>query len=240
VSQKDKNVTSPFKENIIALCEIRDNAIHFKNDETELGKIVLELGTASLKNYLNAIKHWFDKDLSKYNFYLMPLSFFHEFESISSFSISKHNEQLKKLLNYLAIKASETKSNPNQEYNLLLKVETKFVKSAVEDSLIVKPVRKREDADNPGMVQEVILKPQDITLKFPWTYKDLRDKLKSRYPSFKQDKKFTELVNEIKLDSRFCHIIELYPGNPKTSKSYYYSPNCVQSFFDQYYKVTSS
>lgn len=178
VAFTDGSITAPLKENIVALCEIRDNAIHFKNDEPELGKLVLELGTASLKNYLNAVKMWFDKDLSRYNFYLMPMSFFHEFESMNSFSISKPSIQLEKLMSYLSEKVAQHKSDPDQEYNLLLRVETKFVKSSVEDALIVKQVRRREEAEDPDSVQEVILTEENVLLKFPWTHRELCLRLK--------------------------------------------------------------
>ena len=66
-------------QNIEAITEIRDNAIHLCNSEKMLNKKIQELGAASLKNYLNLIKKWFDEKLSEklasFNFYLMPMSF---------------------------------------------------------------------------------------------------------------------------------------------------------------------
>lgn len=70
------NLDSSCGENVDLLVEIRDNAIHFRNDDKLLSKKVQEIGTANLKNYLALIKTWFNYDLSEYNFYLMPLSFF--------------------------------------------------------------------------------------------------------------------------------------------------------------------
>ena len=74
------NIDILCKENIDLLTEIRDNAIHFRNEDKLLSKKVQEIGTANLKNYLAVIEKWFNYDLSEYNFYLMPLSFFHHFE----------------------------------------------------------------------------------------------------------------------------------------------------------------
>ena len=34
-----------------------------------------EIGTASLKNFVTATRNWFQRDLTDFNFYLMPLSF---------------------------------------------------------------------------------------------------------------------------------------------------------------------
>lgn len=60
-----------------------------------LSKKIMEIGNATLRNYLNIIKSWFDYDLTKYNFYLMPISFFHEYEIIESYSINKYTTQQK-------------------------------------------------------------------------------------------------------------------------------------------------
>jgi hypothetical protein len=232
---KDSGITRALRDNILALCEIRDNAIHFKNDHAELAKTVLELGTAALKNYLNAVRNWFNKDLSRYNFYLMPLSFFHEFESVSSFSVSKPNVQLNKLLLYLANKASENKSNPDNDYNLLLKVETKFVKSSVEETLVVRPVRSRQEAVDPANVQEVLLREEDISRTFPWPYKELCNRLRVRYSNFKQDSNFNKHIIDVKKNSALCYERKLSPGNPKSQVTYFYNPNCINIYFDKVY-----
>lgn len=74
------------KENIKLLVEIRNNVIYFYDKSKHLERKVLEIGTATLKSYVQCVKEWFQYDLSKYNFYLMPISFFHLTE-IESFSI---------------------------------------------------------------------------------------------------------------------------------------------------------
>ncbi len=55
-------------DNILALIEIRDNAAHFLNKDLYIGRRVLEIGTASLRNYLFLATEWFQLDLSNYNF----------------------------------------------------------------------------------------------------------------------------------------------------------------------------
>jgi hypothetical protein len=68
-------------DNLLALIEIRDNSAHFVNKDLYLGRRVLEVGTASLRNYLLLATEWFQIDLSEYNFFLMPISFYHGFEA---------------------------------------------------------------------------------------------------------------------------------------------------------------
>jgi hypothetical protein len=84
--------------NIEMLIEIRDNAIHFVNKGEDLSKKVQEVGIAGLRNYVSAMAEWFGRDLSQYNFYLMPMSFFHSAE-MGSFSIRSRDKEIEKMLN---------------------------------------------------------------------------------------------------------------------------------------------
>ena len=88
-------------DNILALVEIRDNAAHFVNKDLYLGRRVLEVGTASLRNYLQLVTEWFQIDLSMYNFFLMPISFYHGFEAAEPVSLSSYPDQIQRLLKYL-------------------------------------------------------------------------------------------------------------------------------------------
>lgn len=87
INSGNLELDSACKDNTIVLQEIRDNAVYFKNNDFLLTNKVQEVGTASLRNYLNLIRIWFNYDLSKYNFFLMPLSCFHEFDAAKSHSI---------------------------------------------------------------------------------------------------------------------------------------------------------
>lgn len=68
-------INKAVNDNLVALTEIRDNSIHFVNDDLLLSLKIQELGSASLQNYLHLVSSWFGDVLSGYNFYLMPLSF---------------------------------------------------------------------------------------------------------------------------------------------------------------------
>ena len=74
--EKMLNIDKRCIENIELLNIIRNNAIHLVNKDRELASIVYEIGSANLKNYIEFVIENFNKDLSKYNFYLMPLSFY--------------------------------------------------------------------------------------------------------------------------------------------------------------------
>ena len=70
------------KANLDALIEIRDNSIHLINISAGLSKAVQEIGTATLQNFVALIKDWFNYDLSQYNFFLMPLAFFRDHDTV--------------------------------------------------------------------------------------------------------------------------------------------------------------
>jgi hypothetical protein len=57
------------ESNLDALTEIRDNAAHYINAGAQLAKQVLEIGTATIRNYITISKSWFKRDLSKYNLF---------------------------------------------------------------------------------------------------------------------------------------------------------------------------
>lgn len=61
---KDSGLEHPCHDNFLALVEIRDNAAHFINKDLYLGRRILEIGTASLRNYLCLATEWFQLDLS--------------------------------------------------------------------------------------------------------------------------------------------------------------------------------
>jgi hypothetical protein len=96
-----KELDERCRQNLRLLVEIRDNAVHYVNKSFQFSKRVQEIGTAALKNYVVAIGEWFQLDLSQYNFYLMPMSFFHPFEA-NSFSITSHDKEIQRLLNYFS------------------------------------------------------------------------------------------------------------------------------------------
>jgi hypothetical protein len=170
-------------ENIRLLLEIRDNSIHFMNSDTGLALRVQEIGTASLKNFLTAAREWFGYDLTKYNFYLMPLSFFHEAD-VKSFSLEKRSDQVKNLLTYLSNAEEAHPSDEGAPFNVTLRIETKFVKASSKDAL---EVQITKDPNAP----KIMLTEETVRGKYPLDYKQLVKKLKQRYIDFKVAKNST-------------------------------------------------
>jgi hypothetical protein len=132
LEDKTSGVEKACSDNFFALLEIRDNAAHFVNKDLYLGRRILEIGTASLKNYLLLATDWFALDLSKYNFFLMPISFFHGFESVEPATRAHYPMQVQKLLEYLDGVEAANDAGPIGRQNVTLKLETKLVRGKGE------------------------------------------------------------------------------------------------------------
>lgn len=221
------SLNSAIKENIFLLMEIRDTAIHFQHSDLYLSKKVFEIGTASLKNYLKLITDWFQYDLSKYNFYLMPMTFFHEFEGLQSFSVNSNKVQIGNLLKYISEKENETPSDESRDFNISLRLETKFVKSSSTEAMLV------NYSNDPNAIM-VNVQEEDELKKYPFDYSKLTEALKTRYTDFKQTQKYHEIRNNLKPIKKYCKTRLLDPSNPRSLKKDYFSSEVFKEF-DKHY-----
>ena len=131
------------RANLELLTEIRDNAVHFINKDLNFAKRIQEIGAASLRNYISASAEWFGTDLSKYNFYLMPMTFHPPAELVSSASM--RNRQMQNLVDHLLEVEANFPPDENAPYSIALSIETKFTRSSSADAVEVRWT-DREDA----------------------------------------------------------------------------------------------
>ena len=212
-------------DNISAITEIRNNSIHFVNDDPLLAIKVQELGTASLQNYFHLVRDWFGNVLDGYNFYLMPLSFFRGFDTARGINL---NSNEKKLFNF--IKSQEKlydKGDEYGDYNLTLKIDVKFQKVKSSGSI---PFQITNDPSAP-MVQ---LSEEDILDRFPWDYNVLTTRLRKRYSDFKVNAKYHTIRKELEKNRKLAHVRYLDPSNPKGAQKTLYS-TIIPKEFDKHY-----
>lgn len=134
-SLSGKPLPEALKVNIMALDALRDNSIHFYNRGLLFAKRLQELGSATLKNYVLALGEWFEMNLSQYNFYLMPISFFAEAQIAEGLVLNKEE---KRFLDFIDILEQET---PNSGfYDIAINVNINFVKSKTSEAIKVQLV----------------------------------------------------------------------------------------------------
>ncbi|MFA0159456.1 DUF3644 domain-containing protein [Vibrio sp. 10N.261.46.A3] len=213
-------------DNIRLLMNIRDDSVHFVCGDLELSTSIQEIGTASLKNFMTLTMNWFNYDFSRYNFYLMPVSFFH-LSDVTSFSID--NEVKANLLKYLKYIEKNHEHDKDANYAISLKLHTKLVKTTNDEAL---QVRLTNDPEAP----EIILSEEDALKNYPHDYNELLDILKDRYTNFKQNRVFHDQMRTLKGEGeRYCKVRRLDPDNPKSiNKTFYH--NRVIDQFDQWYE----
>lgn len=220
------SIPSVVGDNIRLLMNIRDDSVHFVCGDLELSTSIQEIGTASLKNFMTLAMSWFNHDFSRYNFYLMPVSFFH-LSDVTSFSVD--NEVKSNLLKYLKGVEKDHEHDKDANYAISLKLHTKLVKTTNEEAL---QVRVTNDPDAP----EIVLSEEDALKNYPHDYHELLEILKARYTNFKQNKVFHDQMRTLKSEGeRYCKLRRLDPDNPKSiSKTFYH--NRVIDQFDQWYE----
>lgn len=216
------------RENIEAMIEVRDNAIHFHNVDPLLSHKVQELGMATIVSYVELVYEWFSIKLDKYNFFLMPMSFFHP-SQVEPILIRGHDTSVANMLSYIASKEREYPPTPGNKHNITIAIETKFTKSKKIDA---QEVRVSSNPDVPS----VQISLDDIKKTHPLDYKELTNKLRSRYDNFKVNREYHELRKNLEKSQEFCFHYPLNPMNPEGSTKSLFSVKVFEEFDKNYHR----
>ena len=211
-------------DNISVLIEMRDSSIHFYNRSGQFPVRLQEVGAASIKNFVAACNSWFGRDLSEFNFYLMPLSFVTLPQRADAVVL---NQEEKKFLDF--IENLESDDDGTSPYSVTVNIDIKFTRSKTKGALGVKVT------NNPS-APEVRLKEENILERYPWSYDHLTTECRKRYTDFKSTKKYHGLRKRLLQDKRFSHTRLLDPSNPKGSMKIFYNADIFQEFDKHYTK----
>jgi hypothetical protein len=225
---KNSGLERACHDNILALVEIRDNAAHFMNKDLYLGRRVLEIGTASLRNYLQLSTEWFQLDLSTYNFFLMPLSFYHGFEAVEPATRAAYPEQVRKLLDYLDTLENTAEADEGTQH-VALRVETKFVRGKDATAIAF------QWTDDPK-APLIAVREEDFLKNYPMTYRKLTDTIKRRYSDFLENNSYHKIRKEYEKDKKYCIQRLLDPNNPRSARQRFFNANILQEF-DKHYTL---
>ncbi|MFD2696825.1 DUF3644 domain-containing protein [Mesonia sediminis] len=216
----DERISLNLVKSLFSLIELRDNSIHFHN-ASDISKEIQELGFACIKNYMELIQNWESRvDLSKYNFYLMPLAYVDS--KIDSTSVL--TEEVKNYLNFVKKKVSET-DILDDKFSVAIGIDISFKKSKNIDGIGMR-------YDENGV--PVKLTEEDITLKYPLSYSDVTTSASRKYQDFKVNQKFHSVMREIKADKKLAHNRKLDPKNPKSQTKTFYNSNIWKKFDEKY------
>jgi Protein of unknown function (DUF3644)/EC042_2821-lke REase len=212
--------------NIQALLEIRDSSVHFYNRPGLFSIRLQEVGSATLKNYVLLISDWFSKDLSAYNFYLMPLSFM---TIKSNTDCVVLNKEEKNFISYVE-SLENAQTEDEDRFSVTVNIDIKFTRSKAKDAL---SVRVTKDLN----ATPIRLTEEQIRESFPWDYDDLTRECRKRYKNFKVVTKYHDLRKKFLAEQKLCTTRKLDPDNPKSPKKDFFSPNILDEFDKHYQRV---
>ena len=210
-------------KNIEVMLEFRDCATHFYNVSPNFNTRLFEIGAACVNNFVNLVHDWFSRDITELGQNLMPISFVALPRSARATLLNPEETGFLSFLNN--IDADE--DDPESPYSILVSVELNFFKSS---SPHVEKVRVTND---PAALP-VQLTEESIRKRFPWDYKTLTDRCRTRYKEFKVDSRYHTTRKELEKDIRYAHPRFLDPGNSKSSKKIFYSPDIVAALDANY------
>lgn len=212
--------------NISALREIRDSSIHFYNSNPLFAQRLQEVGSANVKNFVTASMGWFGIDLSKFNFYLMPLAFVSAPTETKGVTMNKEEKNLARFISQL-----EAANDPDKDYSVTVNIDFKYSRSKAHDAL-------NYQLTNDPAAPKIQFTEQQIKAKYPLKYKDLTDLCSERYSDFRTNKKYHDLRKPLKENPRYCMVRHLDPDNPKSLKQEWYS-KAILNVLDEHYSKKS-
>lgn len=225
---EQKSLDESVWKNIQALLELRDSAVHFYNRSPTFALRLQEIGTACLKNFVAVMDDWFRTDLSRFNFYLMPLSFVGPPSSASAVVL---NSEEKKFLDFVE-SLEPANDDSGGRYSVTVNIDVKFIRSKARGALAVR------FSKNPKATA-IRLSDEQVREKYPWDYERLTKECNKRYSNFKVATKYHTLRKKLLDDQRFGIIRYLDPGNPKSSKKPFFDPNILAELDKQFVRKNS-
>lgn len=203
------NLDNALLKQLETLYELRNASIHLANNG--LGKISLEVFTATLQSFQSICELWFNEKATD-KVMLIPLAF----EIPDNFSSSISSEEAQKLLTFIA--TQEKGVDVNSKHSIRVNVEIKF-----ERSKSGIPVNTSGNG-----IPIHIDSEERFKNKYPWNFTDdLIPKLQDKYPSFKRENSFWEAIRILKTDSHYCGERYLDWNKKQGTKKWFYSPDIV-------------
>jgi hypothetical protein len=217
-----KPLDAACKDNLELLVEVRNNAVHFVNEDRDLAIRVHEVGVAALRNYATAIADWFEHDISTLRFAILPLSF-DGAVAAQVVPVARRSQQAQNLLAHMERAIAEAPASSDGRFTVSLRVETKIVGAGRADAVAMKLGK------GPGAVL-FELTDAEFLKRWPHGYKQMVALVKKRLPSVIINQAFHAHVRTLRADERFAKDRRLDLSNPKsTLKKTYFSQAMVDA-----------
>ena len=212
-------------KNLEGMSEIRDCATHFYAQSTRFNARIYEFAAACVKNFSNAVREWFGRDVVEFGVHIMPLTFVELPPNVEAAIL---NAEEKRVLAFLE-GVDNAEADPNTSYSISVNVDINFTKSKSRDGV---QVQVTQDPN----AMEVTLTEEDIRKRYPWDFRTLSMKCRERYVDFKENQDYHRIRKSLEGDARFGHLRLLDPNNPSSSQKMFFDPNIMAKFDEHYTK----
>lgn len=193
-SAQKAGVSMSVRENLEHLVEIRDTAVHLSH-ASPISYLVYTLGVAALQNFQRLAQQWFDRSLGEYNFYILPLGFAYQFETLSLLEVDTQPEAIANIIKS-AISTQDALQKEKTEFYFICEVGTRITSAK---KIVGEP--DFETAVNPNADGvAIVVRHQSVIDKYPLTYREVREKVKKSIPNLKQSQ-LTRAIKELGLKS---------------------------------------
>jgi hypothetical protein len=223
---KDKPIDNVCAENLLALLEIRDNAIHLTNKNLHLGRLVQAIAAGALRNYLLVAETWFGLNLDQHSFFLLPLALPQK-DSPSEYTLAGLPVHARNLGRYLAATATKHVNDNASRFSGALDVEVRYIKTFDPQA---QQVRLSDSPD----ATKVTLSDDQFHAMYPMSYGQLTDELCRRYRNFKVNGAYHAIRKPLLTKPQFCHKRLLDPARPNGGHKYFFSHRILMEF-DRHY-----
>ena len=220
----NKKILDPSaSRNIGIMIEFRDCATHLFNENPVFYSRLYEIGAACVKNFVNAVNDWFQRDVTEFNLHLMPLTFMALPSDVKGSLLNSEESNFLAFINSI----DEPDANPESPYSTSINIELRFTKSKSMDAF---PVQVTGDPS----ALAVKLTEEEIRERYPWDYATLTSRCRQRYQNFKENQQYHDVRKSLEGDDRFGRLRFLDPGNSKSAKKPFFNPN-IMAELDKHY-----
>ncbi len=201
-------IAEPISSNLDILEEYRNDSVHFYNSTPQMAARLQEVGMASVKNYSKLISLWFNRSLSEFDFFLMPLALTNIEKNYESLSLKEEA----KFFSFLS-KHGVGDETYEGDYSVAVNIEVKFSRSKSDAALAVQ-------LSNDKNAIPVTLTEEQIRDKYKYTYDELTAECRKRYASFLVDAKYHKIRKSLEDNSHYAYIRLLDPKKIKSGKKF--------------------
>ena len=213
------------KANIKGLIEVRNRAAHMGVFSGEVRERILGFGTASVHNFVRLSNQWFGQLVAVP--YLLPVGFAGHAVLVKETYPGRQRDLIKALDN-LATSFGSTDS----EFSVVMHVDVKLNRGLSGGGNI----GMTTGSDSP----QVSVSDDEFFEYYSFTHAEVVGECKERYTDFKRNRRFNELMREVKANPNCAHERKLDPKNQKSSVKVFYNQEATFAMLDSEYTKASN